>query len=573
MNTWRPAGWGNYNISKTNLVNEAKASLMSGQTKHGDVEMLWKKRMAEIIANQFGAYFDRQELFKRIAIVIRNDDNMFFPDDELLEKFDEIRRMVLKSPPNFRIKANQLEAAGPDAVSLLKERFAEVLADDEKMKLLNRISGAYSRQTSTEEHLTRKGEDVPQEVKGKGYSPEHDIRFSAAKYGEIYKKRLEKQGILQPEEQPEQQKEETPIDIGKVDVAEFLLKFSPQYIKLPVLGGEYTVGEIAEDHPELMNALTNATNIFDFIENLLDLTTKGGELGEVAGEIYEQLKEPLIRGSESVINQETGTTTHTPITTTDPAVIERADAWGTSNNGEYVDVTRRGEKKPSGRFYIDGKYVGGAEAFKALSLKSYSQSRSEQEAKAGKKLTAAEREKEYHAAKQSSGAHEEAGIGELSPADLTRINNAATKWLMQRSALSPEEEQGYIDAIRRKAKMAVEQDKDIDEIEDEIATTGTVDVEQDIPETTPKDAPEYPYEPESSDEDGDDDDYAGLTPEQKARLKAMRRQVPKNGYDDDEFDAFNDSVKLTPTRTNQLLQEKVQRARQYRFLMEERFGR
>ena len=51
----------------------------------------------------------------------------------------------------------------------------------------------------------------------------------------------------------------------------------------------------------------------------------------------------------------------------------------------------------------------------------------------------------------------------------------------------------------------------------------------------------------------------------------MRKQAPKDDFD--EFDAFGESVKLTPARTNQLLQEKLQRARQYQFLMEERFGR
>ena len=447
MNTWQPAGWGNYNTAvDSQLVNEAKASLISGTTKHGDVGVLWAKRMAEIITNQFGAFLERQELYKRIGIIIRNggdeQERLFFPDDELLEKFVEVQRMVLKSPPNFRIQAKQLESAGPEAIKLLMERWAEVLADDEKMKLLNRISDSYSRKTSTEEHLMRRGEDVPEEVKGKGYSPEHDIRFSTAKYGEIYKKRLEKQGVIKPDEEKEQvAPEETPVDMSKIETAEFLLKFSPLYLKMPVLGGQYTVGEIAEDLPELVDVLRNATSIFDLVEQLLELTTKGGELGEVAGEIYEQLKEPLIRGSEAAVNSDTGGSSHTTIATTDPAVIERADAWGQKNNGEYIETTRRGESKPSGRFYIDGEHVGGAESFKALSLKSYSQSRSEQEAKAGRKLTAAEREKEYHAAKQSGGAHEEAGIGQLSRDDITKINNAATKWLMQRGGLSREDEQ------------------------------------------------------------------------------------------------------------------------------------
>jgi len=581
MNTWQPAGWGNYNtVADSRLVNEAKASLISGTTKHGDVGVLWAKRMAEIISNQFGAFLERQELYKRIGIIIRNggdeSERLFFPDDELLERFVEVQRMVLKDPPNFRIQAKQLESAGPEAIKLLMERWAEVLADDEKMKLLNRISDSYSRKTSTEEHLTRRGEDVPEEVKGKGYSPEHDIRFSTAKYGEIYKKRLEKQGVIQPEAEKEVgEKEEAPVDMGKVDTAEFLLKFSPLYLKMPVLGGQYTVGEIAEDLPELVDVLRNATSIFDLVEQLLNLTTKGGELGEVAGEIYEKLKEPLIRGSEAAVNSDTGGSSHTVIATTDPAVIERADAWGQKNNGEYIETTRKGESKPSGRFYIDGEHVGGAESFKAQSLKSYSQTRAEQESKAGRKMTAAEREKEYHAAKQASGAHEEAGIDQLSTADITKINNAATKWLMQRGGLSREDEQAYVATLRRKAKIAVEQGVDIDDVVDDIVDTGNVTVEQDIPKSVkPEYTPitdEYPSSDEDEDSSDDDDDFAGLTPEQKARLKAMRKQAPKDDFD--EFDAFGESVKLTPARTNQLLQEKLQRDRQYRFLMEERFGR
>ena len=580
MNTWQPAGWGNYNtVVDSQLVNEAKASLISGTTKHGDVGALWAKRMAEIITNQFGAFLERQELYKRIGIIIRNggdeQERLFFPDDELLEKFVEVQRMVLKSPPNFRIQAKQLESAGPEAIKLLMERWAEVLADDEKMKLLNRISDSYSRKTSTEEHLMRRKEDVPEEVKGKGYSPEHDIRFSAAKYGEIYKKRLEKQGIIKPEEEKEQVvPEETPVDMEKIEKAAFLYKFAPLYIKMPVFDGQYTVEEIAEDLPEIIDVLDGATSIFDMLEKLLELTTKGGELGEVAGEIYERLKEPLIRGSEAAVSSDTGVSSHAFIATTDPAVIERADAWGQKHNGEYIDTTRKGESKPSGRFYIDGEHVGGAESFAALSLKAYSQSRSEQEAKSRRKLTAAEREKEYHAAKQSGGAHEEAGIGQLSQADITKINKAATKWLMKHGGLSREEEQAYVDTLRREAEIAVEQGIDIDDVVDDITDTGTVDVEKDIPKSVkPEYTPIADEYPTSDDEEStdDDDDFAGLTPEQKAKLKAMRKQAPKDDFD--EFDAFGESVKLTPARTNQLLQEKLQRARQYQFLMEERFGR
>ena len=282
MSNFQRPGWGNYSVNdKKYSLEEAKSIFDVSDIPEGNPHHLWERRYADIIEQGIAVGQNRQALAKIMAIIITRDD-------DLAERFPEIASLVRQNKP-YKVQFNMVTSKSAEDVSALMVKLAKTFADDEQFKEVVR--------TTTNVFYRGKAIDI-----------KSDPRYVSAQSAWDVRKRVEKREGRGEEavEEPER-----PVDEEKVARALYFTKMERPFMKMSVEDeyGEYqTIEQLAEEYPQIVDAFTKSENIFDLLANLQDIMETGeGFVSELADQVYNNLKKPLIRGAETAIDNANNT--------------------------------------------------------------------------------------------------------------------------------------------------------------------------------------------------------------------------------------------------------------------------